>query len=267
MTSPIPDNARANACDLLDFIAASPSPWHVVASAVARLTAAGYTALDERERWQLSPGDKRFVVRAGSSIVAFELGSEALAEHGWRLIGAHTDSPGLRLKPKAAHLADGLLRLGVEVYGGPILATFADRDLGLAGRLIVRDASAPQGVSSRLLHINTPIARLPNLAIHMNREVNEAGLKLHKQNELPLLIAMGSDFINTPDAADWGCCVSARVSSVMICSAGICSRAIRKRRAFGGQTMSSSPARSWTIWPRAMRLYPRCVRIRRPSAA
>src|SRR5690606_10346128 len=92
----------------------------------------------------------------------------------------------LRLKPKTAHAADGLVRLGVEVYGGPILATFADRDLSLAGRVNVRTAA---GHESRLLQFQRSVVRLPNLAIHMNRDVNENGLKLHKQNELPLLSA------------------------------------------------------------------------------
>ena len=172
--------------DLLAFIDASPSPWHAVASGVARLRAAGYVELHEQEAWQIAPGGKYFIVRGGS-LLAVALGSAPLAESGWRLLGAHTDSPGLRLKPHAAHVADGMVRLGVEVYGGPILATFTDRDLALAGRVVVRTAS---GQETRLLRIDRPLVRLPNLAIHMNREVNEQGLKLHKQNELPLLLAM-----------------------------------------------------------------------------
>ena len=168
------------------FIDASPSPWHAVASGVARLRAAGYVELHEQEAWQIAPGGKYFIVRGGS-LLAVALGLAPLAESGWRLLGAHTDSPGLRLKPHAAHVADGMVRLGVEVYGGPILATFTDRDLALAGRVVVRTAS---GQETRLLRIDRPLVRLPNLAIHMNREVNEQGLKLHKQNELPLLLAM-----------------------------------------------------------------------------
>ncbi len=194
------DSPHPHAADLLAFIDASPSPWHAVDTAVARLRAAGFDELDERMRWSLAPGDKRYVVRGGSSLIAFVVGSAPLPESGLRIVGAHTDSPGLRLKPKAPHLADGLLRLGVEVYGGPILATFADRDLGLAGRVAVK---AGDGVENRLVHFARPLARLPNLAIHMNREVNDKGLVLHKQNELPLLLAMGDAFINTADATDW----------------------------------------------------------------
>lgn len=182
----ITPQTRAHAKDLLDFIDASPSPWHATASAAQRLLAAGFSRLDERERWTLSSGGKYFVTRNGASLIAFIVGQQPLATSGLRLIGAHTDSPGLRLKPQAAHCCDGLLRLGVEIYGGPILATFTDRDLSLAGRVNVRNG---QGFSSRLLRFAQPLLRLPNLAIHMNREVNEQGLKLHKQNELPLLLS------------------------------------------------------------------------------
>jgi len=120
--------------ELIDFIDASPSPWHAVASAEARLLACGFTRLEESDAWQLDANGRYFVVRGGASLIAFALGSQPMAESGFRIVGAHTDSPGLRLKPKAASSSDGISRLGVEVYGGPILATFSDRDLSLAGR-------------------------------------------------------------------------------------------------------------------------------------
>ena len=176
---------RTHAQDLLDFIDASPSPWHAVATASTHLIAAGYTRLEESARWQLEVGGRYFVVRGGSSLIAFIVGHQPLTDTGFRMVGAHTDSPGLRLKPRAAHACEGHARLGVEVYGGPILATFTDRDLSLAGRVNIRTA---QGFSTRLLRFSEPLVRLPNLAIHMNREVNEQGLKLNKQTELPLLL-------------------------------------------------------------------------------
>ena len=182
--------SHALAKDLLDFIDASPSPWHAVASCETRLQAAGFSRLEEVDRWQLTSGGKHYVVRAGSSIIAFIVGSSSPAESGLRLIGAHTDSPGLRIKPKPAEDAQGMVRLGVEVYGGPILATFADRDLSLAGRVNVRTAD---GFATRLLRFDQPLLRLPNLAIHMNREVNESGLKFNKQSELPLLLGVAQD--------------------------------------------------------------------------
>lgn len=179
--------ARTAAHQLIDFIDASPSPWHAVASAEARLLAQGFTRLEEGGRWQLDGGGRYYAVRGGASLIAFALGSRPVAEAGFRIVGAHTDSPGLRLKPKAALAGDGLMRLGVEVYGGPILATFTDRDLSLAGRVVLHTAS---GQETRLLRFEQPLARLPNLAIHMNREVNEQGLKLNKQTELPLILGL-----------------------------------------------------------------------------
>lgn len=178
------DKARTAALELIDFIDASPSPWHAVASAEARLLAAGYIRLEEGERWQLAKDARYYVVR-GASMLAFMPGALSVAESGFRIVGAHTDSPGFRLKPKAALGGDGLARLGVEIYGGPILATFTDRDLSLAGRVMLKNGAARQ---TRLLRFERPLLRLPNLAIHMNRDVNEQGLKLNKQTELPLIL-------------------------------------------------------------------------------
>ena len=179
-------NQRQSAESLLRFIDASPSPWHVVNTLEQQLQTRQFIRLDEVEKWQLQPGGRYYVVRDGSSIIIFVVGQTPLVETGFRIIGAHTDSPGLRIKPKPAHQAEGLLRLGVEIYGGPILATFSDRDLSLAGRVSYRSESG--NIKSQLVKVAHPLLRLPNLAIHMNRKVNEEGLKLHKQNELPLIL-------------------------------------------------------------------------------
>lgn len=188
----MPDNteARTISLELIDFIDASPSPWHAVASAEERLQAQGFIRLEEEERWQLEAGGRYYAVRGGASLIAFVPGSQPIAEAGFRIVGAHTDSPGLRLKPKAGMISDGIARLGVEVYGGPILATFTDRDLSLAGRVVLRGAA---GQETRLLCFDRTLVRLPNLAIHMNRDVNEQGLKLNKQTELPLIFAQQDD--------------------------------------------------------------------------
>ncbi len=172
---------------LLNFIDASPSPWHAVKQVEAYLEAFQFIKLDETCAWDLQPGGRYYVVRDDSSIVIFVQGQKPLVETGFKLVGAHTDSPGLRIKPNAASGIDGLLRLGVEVYGGPILATFADRDLSLAGRITYKDDS--NAITSTLLKFDQTLLRLPNLAIHMNRGVNDDGLKLHKQNELPLILS------------------------------------------------------------------------------
>lgn len=172
---------------LLDFIDNSPSPWHAVASIEAAIRDLQFVRLDETDKWQLQAGGRYYVVRDDSSIVLFVLGRKMPAEAGFKIVGAHTDSPGFRIKPAAATVADGLVRLGVEIYGGPILATFTDRDLSLAGRISYLDEQAQ--LAHKLVRFEQPLLRLPNLAIHMNRGVNEDGLKLHKQNELPLLFA------------------------------------------------------------------------------
>lgn len=191
----ISDKARQSAQQLLNFIDASPSPWHAVASAKHTLLTAGFTELFEVDAWQLSPNSAYFVSRGDASLIAFRTSAHALIDTGFAMVGAHTDSPGLRLKPNAAFTNHGTLSLGVEVYGGPILATFTDRDLSLAGRVQVRvnaglDTNKHTQHSvceNRLSRFENSTVRLPNLAIHMNREVNDKGLKLNKQTELPLI--------------------------------------------------------------------------------
>ncbi len=200
-----------SARSLLDFIQASPSPWHAVATASQTLLAQGYQPLDEAEPWSLTAGSGYFVIRGGSSLVAFRLGRESPVATGFRMVGAHTDSPGLRLKPKTSQDAAHWLRLGVEVYGGPILATYADRDLGLAGRVCV---AAGQGVETRLFRYAEPLLRLPNLAVHLNRNVNDEGLKFNRQTELPLLFGGG------PERAQAGSSFLEMVAEQLACEPG-----------------------------------------------
>jgi len=184
-------SARRQVEHLLKFIDASPSPWHAVASVETQLLSFQFVKLDEADKWQLKPGGRYYVVRDDSSVIAFVLGQKTLLETGFKIIGAHTDSPGLRIKPKPATGMDALLRLGVEVYGGPILATFTDRDLSLAGRVVYKNEQGH--IVSKLISFDQPLLRLPNLAIHMNRAVNEEGLKLHRQFELPLILTQLSE--------------------------------------------------------------------------
>ena len=174
--------------DLLEFIDNSPSPYHAVKSIEGKLIKSGFELLDEKQKWKVESGGRYYVIRDDSSVIFFVAGGKPLAETGYKILGAHTDSPGLRIKPNPVSNSDGLLRLGVEVYGGPILATFTDRDLSLAGRISYK---TPDGVvGSQLVHFDQALLRLPNLAIHMNRKVNEEGLKLHKQTELPLILSI-----------------------------------------------------------------------------
>lgn len=180
-------SAQQQVQHLLDFVDASPSPWHGIKSVEAQLAGFNFVKLDETLKWTLEPSGRYYVVRDDSSIIIFVLGQKPLVETGFKMIGAHTDSPGLRIKPNTATSIDGLLRVGVEIYGGPILATFTDRDLSLAGRVNYKDVK--NNIVSSLVKFDSPLLRLPNLAIHMNRMVNEEGLKLHKQNELPLILS------------------------------------------------------------------------------
>ena len=180
--------ATARAEDLCRFIDASPMPHQAVAECIRRLEAAGFSELDEGEPWVLDPGAARYVVRAGTSIVALRVGTEAPADAGFALFGAHVDSPNLRIKPNPDRERFGVRQWHVDPYGGLIVATWLDRDLGLAGRVVVRGADG--GTESRLLTIRRPLARIPNVAIHLNNRVNEDGLKVSKQDHLPPVVSM-----------------------------------------------------------------------------
>lgn len=173
--------------DLADFIQASPTPFHAAQSLAERLLAAGYQQLDERDEWVLDDDGRYFVLRNQSSLIAFSLGQlETLQSAGLRMIGAHTDSPCLRVKPQPELNRHGLWQLGVEVYGGALLAPWFDRDLSLAGRVTCRDASGQ--LHNLLIDFKRPIAIIPSLAIHLNRDVNN-GFAVNAQTDLPPVLA------------------------------------------------------------------------------
>lgn len=173
---------------LIEFLKASPTPFHATRSLTKRLHAAGFRPLDEREPWHTEPGGRYYVTRNDSSIIAFRLGHRAPLEGGLRLVGAHTDSPCLRVKPQPELQRHGFFQLGVEVYGGALLAPWFDRDLSLAGRVTFREGGK---VQSLLIDFQQPIAVVPNLAIHLNREANQ-GWPINAQNELPPILAQVS---------------------------------------------------------------------------
>lgn len=173
---------------LIDFLKASPTPFHATRSLAKRLQAAGFRPLDEREPWHTEAGGRYYVTRNDSSIIAFRLGNRAPLDGGLRLVGAHTDSPCLRVKPQPELQRQGFLQLGVEVYGGALLAPWFDRDLSLAGRVTFREGGK---VQSLLIDFEQPIAVIPNLAIHLNREANQ-GWAINPQNELPPILAQVS---------------------------------------------------------------------------
>jgi aspartyl aminopeptidase len=164
--------------DLLAFIDASPTPYHAVHESAERLRAGGFVELDEREEWQLEAGSRSFLIRGGGTLVAFVLGTEPPSRAGFVMVGAHTDSPNLRVKPLPELEAAGYRELAVEVYGGVLGFTWLDRDLSLAGRVSLK------GGKSALVRFERPLCRIPNLAIHLDRDVNTRGLVVNPQTQL-----------------------------------------------------------------------------------
>jgi len=175
--------------DLLAFLESSPTPYHAVESAATRLRAAGFSPLAERDAWDaLAPG-RYYVVHEGSALVAFVLHEAPIT--GFRIVGAHTDSPNLRLKPRPEYTKEGYLQLGVEVYGGALLNSWLDRDLALAGRVMLR-GDRPGALEARLVRLDRPRLRVPQLAIHLDREVNDKGLLLNKQEHMAPVLGLKS---------------------------------------------------------------------------
>jgi aspartyl aminopeptidase len=171
---------------LCEFIDASPSPFHACGTVAGRLDEAGYTHLAETDSWAEAP-ERAYLVRGGS-LVAWDRPSGWHPPQGFRIVGAHTDSPNLRLKPNPDTGTAGYRQLGIEVYGGVLLNSWLDRDLGLSGRVTVRGSS---GQESRLLRVDRPLLRIPQLAIHLDREITERGLKLDRQTHLTPLWGLG----------------------------------------------------------------------------
>ncbi len=181
-------NYRKYAESLLELIDASPTPFHATRKLAALLKAGGFVELQEADAWSLKKGGRYTVTRNDSSLVAFVMGSKPPEQAGFKIIGAHTDSPNLRLKPNPAYEKSGYVQLGVEVYGGVLLTTWTDRDLSLAGRVVLQSKKGEP--VSRLLKIDRSLLRIPQLAIHLNREVNEKGLLLNMQTHLPPILQM-----------------------------------------------------------------------------
>ncbi|AMO68116.1 putative aminopeptidase 2 [gamma proteobacterium BDW918] len=176
--------------DLLRFLDASPTPFHAVETMAIALRAAGFEALDERDEWQLKPGGRYFVVRNGSSLVAFSCGESNLLQRGWRMVGAHTDSPNLKVKPTPELHRHGYFQLGVEVYGGALLNPWFDRDLGLAGRVNYENSQGD--MRSCLLNIARPVGLIPSLAIHLDREANNSRT-VNPQKDLPVVLLQSEE--------------------------------------------------------------------------
>ncbi|MFA7552964.1 MAG: M18 family aminopeptidase [Spongiibacteraceae bacterium] len=179
--------------DLLAFLNASPTPFHAVEQMATRLSAAGFEPLAEADAWNLQEGGRYYVIRNGSSIIAFNLGGDAPLDSGFRMVGAHTDSPCLKVKPTPELYNKGYLQLGVEVYGGALLNPWFDRDLSLAGRVNFKKTGSDR-VYSALVDYCQPIASIPSLAIHLDREANSQH-SVNAQKDLPPILMQAEEGI------------------------------------------------------------------------
>jgi aspartyl aminopeptidase len=188
---------------LIDFIKNSPTPFHAVEIMAQVLERDGFTRLDEADQWSLNNGQQEghyYVIRNDSSIIAFQL-NQPLADNGMRMVGAHTDSPCLKVKPNPEIINNKYLQLGVEVYGGALLNPWFDRDLSLAGRVSYLDESG--AIDNQLINLVKPVATIPSLAIHLDKEANE-NRSINKQLHLPpVLMKMPKTDTENPTKADF----------------------------------------------------------------
>ncbi|MCY6371162.1 M18 family aminopeptidase [Clostridium ganghwense] len=180
--------------ELIDFIYESPTAFHAVENVKNELMKNNFKELKEEDKWNIEKEGKYFVTKNDSAIVAFVVGKDKVNENGFKIIGAHTDSPCFRIKPNCEMISEGTyFKLNTEVYGGPILNTWLDRPLSLAGRVTLKGKNIlfPE---TKLVNVKKPIMIIPNLAIHMNREVNK-GIELNKQEDtLPLVSLVNEKF-------------------------------------------------------------------------
>ncbi len=176
---------------LLSFIQESPTPFHATQTIARQLLSVGFVELDEAAEWNLQTGKRYFVKRNDSSIVAFVYGKKELLDSGIRMLGAHTDSPCLKVKPQPELIRKGYMQLGVEVYGGALLAPWFDRDLSLAGRVTYQ--TTDNKIASALIDFKQPVVTIPSLAIHLDREVNNNRSINAQRDIVPVLLQLAPE--------------------------------------------------------------------------
>lgn len=179
--------------ELLDFLSASVTPFHATSQLCKHLNDAGFIKLDEAESWSLEKGNKYYLTRNESSLIAFVYGSDDIAQEGIAMIGAHTDSPCLKVKPNAVIHKKGYIQLGVEVYGGALLNPWFDRDLSLAGR--ISGLNEKGELIHTLVDFKRPIAFIPSLAIHLDREANNTH-SINAQTDIPPIMMQSDEDIS-----------------------------------------------------------------------
>lgn len=189
-------NEQILAKDLIDFIYKSPSQFHVIKNIKDILDSNDFKSLSKKEKWEIKSGEKYYVENGNSAIIAFETGSDVNNNY-FKIIGSHSDSPTLRIKPNPIIEDKGYIKLNTEVYGGPILSTWFDRPLSLAGRVIIK-LEDNLDVDVRLIDIDKDLLIIPNLAIHMNRKIND-GYKYDKQKDLIPIMGLIKDELEKED--------------------------------------------------------------------
>ncbi|CBQ68247.1 probable aspartyl aminopeptidase [Sporisorium reilianum SRZ2] len=181
----------------LEYVDASPTPFHAVATSSAMLDAAGFERVKESELWgnKVKRGGKYYFTRNQSALVAFAVGAKYEPGNGVHVVGAHTDSPNFQIKPVSRKAKEGYLQCGVETYGGGIWHSWFDRDLGVAGRVIVSDSKNHDAFTGKLVHIKRPILRIPTLAIHLDRTANEA-FKFNLEDKTVPILGLATEHLN-----------------------------------------------------------------------
>ena len=175
---------------LMKYIENSPTSFHAVSNLETELLSSGYSELLEGDSWNIKSSGKYYVKRNDSGLIAFQMAKDNWEERGMRMVGGHTDSPALKVKPSPDMINGNLFQMAVEPYGGMILSTWFDRELSLAGRVFFKDCNNDLG--STLIDFKRPIAIVPSLAIHLNRGVND-GKAINKQKELPPILVQVDD--------------------------------------------------------------------------
>ena len=183
--------------DLLKYLNDSPTAYHAVENAEQILKINNFQELKETDEWSLQKGGKYFLTKNQSGIIAFTVGDGNPASEGFRIIGAHTDSPNFKIKPGPCTVTpDGYVKANVEVYGGPILSTWFDRPLAVAGRIIVKEDNA---LKEKLIKIDKPVFMIPNLCVHFQRDINEKGFSYNMQKDIFPLLSMMEDSVEKDD--------------------------------------------------------------------
>ena len=174
---------------MIEFFDASPTAFHAIDEIVKVLKTDGFKELPEQEKWKIELNGKYYVTRNHSSIIAFKIPAD-ISESGFHMVASHSDSPTFKLKPNSVMVAeDKYIKLNTEVYGGPILNTWMDKPLSIAGRVMIRTKA---GIEERLINFNEDLCLIPNMAIHQNRTVNE-GMKYNAQVDMLAVIGLGND--------------------------------------------------------------------------